>query len=361
MSNRSTLFRLGLVASASIASIAPAHANPDHGAPAAGTMVQSQYASAPLEYRSDTVRHGSYDNAAHSTYATGHTRGVETVTHYSTTTEHAGAYQDHYTDNGYVHSEIYPAHQQTYPAHQQTYPAHHSVGNPAHVPQHLSVRGPVHGGPIHGGFDRDQWLAECRRRTDTVRDDDEKGGIIGGLLGAITGGIVGNRVYDEERLAGTLIGAGVGGLAGLVIGTLIQRGGKDRDRGYDCEAALDNYLSHYGYGHGYGGHGGGYQGGYTHGSYGHGSYGYAGTGQYGSYGHYSYAGGYYPGCGCQPHITYIPIHYQQRQRVVVRETVTEEIIPGKVRHIPGKYIKETRQVVVPVKHTRPAPVKIIKR
>ena len=38
------------------------------------------------------------------------------------------------------------------------------------------------------------------------------------MLGAIAGGIIGNRVSDAERLGGTLIGAGVGGIGGLIIG-----------------------------------------------------------------------------------------------------------------------------------------------
>ncbi|MEO1490344.1 MAG: hypothetical protein AAFR88_13055, partial [Pseudomonadota bacterium] len=91
-------------------------------------------------------------------------------------------------------------------------------------------------------FNREQWLDECRRRTDG-RSEKEKGGIIGGLLGAIGGGILGNVVADGERLGGTLIGAGVGGLAGILLGNLIG-GGKKNDR-YDCEAALDGYLQQY--------------------------------------------------------------------------------------------------------------------
>jgi len=41
---------------------------------------------------------------------------------------------------------------------------------------------------------------------------------------------------------------------------------------------------------------------------------------------------------------------------VVRETVTEEIIPGKKRHIPGKYVKtETHVVQAPAHQPQPQP------
>jgi len=90
-------------------------------------------------------------------------------------------------------------------------------------------------------LDREAWLAECHSRTDGVGRK-KKGGIIGALLGAITGGIIGNRAWDSERLGGTLIGAGVGGIAGAVIGSAIEGSGRD-DYRYDCEAALDRYLS----------------------------------------------------------------------------------------------------------------------
>ena len=56
-------------------------------------------------------------------------------------------------------------------------------------------------------FERDQWVAECERRT-SGRSNREKGGIIGGLLGAIVGGIAGNRIADAgERLGGLDVGA----------------------------------------------------------------------------------------------------------------------------------------------------------
>lgn len=89
-------------------------------------------------------------------------------------------------------------------------------------------------------WDRETWLAECHARTRGV-DEKKRGGIIGGLLGAITGGVIGNRAWDSERLAGTIIGAGAGGLIGGLIGSAIDRG--DERPYYDCEEALDRYMS----------------------------------------------------------------------------------------------------------------------
>ncbi|MDJ0644212.1 MAG: hypothetical protein QNJ15_15470 [Erythrobacter sp.] len=198
--------------------------------------------------------------------------------------------------------------------------------------------GPVAAAPVV--FEREQWLQECRRRT-SGRSEKEKGGIIGGLLGAVAGGIIGNRVADGERLAGTLIGAGTGGLAGLLLGNLIG-GGKKNDR-YDCEAALDGYLAQYG------------QPGamrtvpYSAGGYGYQGYAPAYTGRY----------GYSAACGCQqPQVVWVPVQTQVRQRVIVRETVREERIPG-TRIIPPapspKMIKQT-----PRPAPAPRPVKMIK-
>lgn len=172
-------------------------------------------------------------------------------------------------------------------------------------------------------FQREQWIAECEDRTDGYRGR-RKGGIIGGLLGAIAGGIVGNRLWDSERLAGTLIGVGAGGIGGALLGSLIGGGRNDRGE-YDCEAALDAYLSQYV-------HGGGRVAArtipapapvaapvYAAPAYSHG---------------YSYAAPQYYYAPPQQ-ITYVPIEYQQRQRVIVRETVREEVIPGARRTIPA--------------------------
>lgn len=198
-----------------------------------------------------------------------------------------------------------------------------------YAPDHTRGYMPGHGyRPAAAVFQRDQWLEECERRTDG-RDDREKGGIIGGLLGAITGGIAGNRIAGSgERLGGTLIGAGVGGLGGLLIGSIIG-GGRDRNGNYDCEAALDSYLSQYGR-----------PGSYvptTHSGYGH-TY----AQPYPAYG-YSYAP--------PPQIVYVPVEYYQQQRVIVRETVREEVIPRASRSVPAP-----APAPRPVK-ARPIPVK----
>ncbi len=180
--------------------------------------------------------------------------------------------------------------------------------------------------PTAAVFEREQWLEECDRRTNG-RDDREKGGIIGTLLGAITGGIIGNRVADAgDRLGGTLIGAGVGGLSGLILGNLIGGGRNDRGE-YDCEAALDSYLSQYGYpgapvtrvaarvipapAYGY-------------------APAYAPPVQYG----YGYAPAYSYTYAPPPQIVYVPVQYEQQQRVIVRETIREETVPGAARVIP---------------------------
>lgn len=173
-------------------------------------------------------------------------------------------------------------------------------------------------------FQREQWIAACEDRT-SGRSGREKGGIIGGLLGAIGGGILGNRLFDSERLGGTLLGAGVGGIGGVLLGSLIGGGRNDRGE-YDCEAALDGYLSQYA-------HGGGRIAARTIPAPVHSApayaapvyaapvYGYAAPQQY-----------YY---APPQQIVYVPVEYQQRRRVIVRENVREEVIPGARRTIPA--------------------------
>ena len=96
--------------------------------------------------------------------------------------------------------------------------------------------------PYPVAFDQQTWLEECYARTRGV-ERKKRGGIIGGLLGAITGGIIGNRVWDSERLLGTVIGGGLGGVAGAAIGSAIDNGSDEDDYRYDCDAALERYLS----------------------------------------------------------------------------------------------------------------------
>ena len=92
-------------------------------------------------------------------------------------------------------------------------------------------------------FERAQWIDECRRRTKGQNRDDT-GTIIGGLLGAIAGGFAGYEIAGVgDRVLGTVLGVGGGGLIGGLLGSLFD--GDDEDR-YDCEAALDSYLSQYG-------------------------------------------------------------------------------------------------------------------
>lgn len=170
-------------------------------------------------------------------------------------------------------------------------------------------------------FQRDEWIAECEERT-SGRGDREKGGIIGGLLGAIAGGIAGNRIADAgERLGGTLIGAGVGGIAGVVLGSLIGGGRNDRGE-YDCEAALDGYLSQYGR-----------PGPYRVASRVIAAPAYAPPANYGYY-NYGYAPAYQYTYAPPQQVVYVPVEYEVQQRVIVRETVREEVIPGATRSIP---------------------------
>ncbi|MEM6857105.1 MAG: hypothetical protein AAF559_04465 [Pseudomonadota bacterium] len=172
-------------------------------------------------------------------------------------------------------------------------------------------------------LDEENWIAECERRT-AGRSDKEKGGIIGGLLGAIGGGIAGNQLAAAgEALGGTLIGVGVGGLAGVLLGNLIAGDGDEDD--YDCEGVLNAYLDQ------------------------HGKYGtrfasrtipapapapvaYAPQPAYPAYGYgYTQAPTYYPP---QQTVVLVPITTYQQQRVVVREEVREELVPGAAREIP---------------------------
>jgi hypothetical protein len=175
-------------------------------------------------------------------------------------------------------------------------------------------------------FERDQWLDECRRRT-AGKDKDDTGTIILGLLGAVAGGIAGYEIAGAgDRVLGTILGVGGGGLLGGLIGSLFD-GDDDEDR-YDCEAALDNYLTQYG----------------TPGpridsreiAYAPypAQYGYA----YPAYG-YAYAPA--------PQMVMVPVRSQVQQQVVVRETVREEsyTVPGAARYIPApspKMIKGDR-------------------
>lgn len=166
-------------------------------------------------------------------------------------------------------------------------------------------------------FERQQWIDECRRRTKDQGKDDT-GLIIGGLLGAIAGGFAGYEIAGAgDRVLGTVLGVGGGGLIGGLLGSIFD-GDDDEDR-YDCEAALDSYLSHYGApgprvasreiaypAHGYS-YGYGYPAGYSYG--------------------YTYAP--------PPQMVMVPVRTEVQQQVVVRETERYETytVPGAARVI----------------------------
>lgn len=168
-------------------------------------------------------------------------------------------------------------------------------------------------------FEREQWIEECRRRT-AGQDKDDTGLIIGGLLGAIAGGFIGYEIAGaSDRVLGTVLGVGGGGLIGGLIGSLFD-GEDDEDR-YDCEAALDAYLSQYG----------------TPAPrvasrtipYAAPAYGYPAP----DYG-YGYGNGY--GYAPPQQVVLVPVRSEVPQQVVVRETERYETytVPGAVRTIP---------------------------
>jgi len=187
----------------------------------------------------------------------------------------------------------------------------HGYAPQAYAPQMAYAAAPV-------VFERDQWIAECRRRT-KGQDKDNTGAIIGGLLGAIAGGFAGYEIAGVgDRVLGTVLGVGGGGLLGGLLGSIFD-GDDDEDR-YDCEGALDSYLSQYGapgpriasreiaypaqaYGYGY-------PAGYSYG--------------------YTYAP--------PPQMVLVPVRTEVQQQVVVRETERFETytVPGAVREIPAQ-------------------------
>lgn len=162
-------------------------------------------------------------------------------------------------------------------------------------------------------FEREQWIDECRRRT-AGRNNNDTGLIIGGLLGAIAGGVAGYEIAGAgDRVLGTVLGAGGGGLIGGLLGSLIG-GGKKKNR-YDCEAALDGYLTQYG------------------------APGTRIASREIPYAPYPGGPAYWQNCNCgyvQQQTVLVPVRTEVQQQVVVRETVREEVynVPGKWRHIP---------------------------
>ncbi|WP_086617791.1 hypothetical protein [Erythrobacter tepidarius] len=189
-------------------------------------------------------------------------------------------------------------------------PAPSAQGHPrGYAPQLAYAPAPV-------VFERDQWLEECRRRT-AGRSKDDTGTIIGGLLGALAGGFAGYEIAGAgDRVLGTVLGVGGGGLIGGLLGSLFN--GKE-DARYDCEAALDAYLGQYGTpGHrlasreiAYAPYPAQY------------SYAYP-------YPAYAYAYAYAP-----PPMVMVAVRSEVPQQVVERETVREETytVPGAARTI----------------------------
>lgn len=184
----------------------------------------------------------------------------------------------------------------------------------------LSYAPPVYAPPVYAPaayapapvvFERQQWLDECRRRT-AGRNNNDTGLIIGGLLGAIAGGVAGYEIAGAgDRVLGTALGVGGGGLIGGLLGSLF--GGRKKNR-YDCEAALDGYLTQFGapgtriasreipaYPYGYN--------------------------QQAGFGGYHYA--------APQQVVLVPVRTEVQQQVVVRETERFETIRGSSRVIPA--------------------------
>jgi uncharacterized protein YcfJ len=182
-----------------------------------------------------------------------------------------------------------------------------------HGPQYA----PVSYAPAPAVFERDQWIAECERRI-RGQNRDDTGKIIGGLLGAIAGGVAGYEIAGVgDRVLGTVLGVGGGGLLGGLLGSLFD-GDDDEDR-YDCEGALDSYLSQYGApGQRIASREIAYP------AYAPPAYAYPQT-----YGYYSYAP--------PPQVVLVPVRTEVQQQVVVRETERLETytVPGTVREIPA--------------------------
>lgn len=189
------------------------------------------------------------------------------------------------------------------------YPGAYAPGG--HAPAYMPAAAPV-------VFEREQWLAECRRRTKGMGRD-ETGLIIGGLLGAIAGGVAGYEIAGAgDRVLGTVLGAGSGGLIGGLLGSLFDRNDKRR---YDCEAALDAYLSQ------------------PTARIASREIAYPAYGAYPAYA-YGYAPAYAPAYtyayAPPPQIVLVPVRSEVPQQVVVRENLREETyaVPGAAREIP---------------------------
>lgn len=173
-------------------------------------------------------------------------------------------------------------------------------------------------------LEREEWIDECRRRT-RGRGKDDTGLIIGGLLGAIAGGFAGYEIAGVgDRVLGTVLGVGGGGLIGGLLGSLFD--GDKKKNLYNCEAALDSYLSTFG------------APGQRIASREIAYPAYADQGAYGfGYG-YGYPAGYsYGTTYAPPQVVLVPVRTEVQQQVVVRETERYETytVPGAERIIPA--------------------------
>jgi hypothetical protein len=207
-------------------------------------------------------------------------------------------------------------------------PAPHGYAPQYYPGQGYAPQGYVPAAAQPAVFERQQWIDECRRRT-RGQSRNNTGTIIGGLLGAIGGGIAGYEIAGAgDRVLGTVLGVGGGGLIGGLLGSLFN--GDRKKNLYDCEAALDSYLSAYaapaprvasreiaypGYGYAY---------------------------------PQAYSYTYAP----PPQVVLVPVRTEVQQQVVVRETTREEryTVPGATRIIDpaprpsGKLIRQRGKV-----------------
>ena len=268
-------------------------------APVTVPMTKAEVSTLPAEYQSMPV-------TKETVFTTVDDDGVETITRTRTITSSAPVETTYY-------QTVQPA-APAQPVQYYTAYAPAAYAAPAYAPMVL---------------DREQWIAECERRT-AGRSDDEKSGIIGALIGAVGGGIAGHELAAAgDALGGALIGGGVGALAGLAIGSLIGGGDDDEEDAYDCEGVLDAYLEqHADHGVRYASRTipvaaapvqapppAAYYPGYN--------YGY----------NYAPAPTYYQQ---QQTMVMVPVTTYQQQRVIVRETVREEYVEveGAARTIP---------------------------
>lgn len=133
--------------------------------------------------------------------------------------------------------------------------AHDQGPPPPPPPPDATQPGWQHMEPPEFARQREDWLAECRRR---LSDNGVGGAVIGGVVGGLAGNALAGR---HDKAVGTIAGAAVGAVAGAAIDKAEDRG-RVADR---CEAMLQGYggangggyayaggYPAYGYGYGYG-------------------------------------------------------------------------------------------------------------